>query len=91
MRGQLGQRRGFVGSPGQLAGRARDLGASAERWQPGLARALMLQNRHQALVDSAAPDHFVSDCPMAAEQIARGTDKVDANHPMSLLRSAYGI
>jgi len=42
-------------------------------------------------VDSAAPDHFVSDCPMAAEQIARGTDKVDANHPMSLLRSAYGI
>jgi Fe-S oxidoreductase len=36
-------------------------------------------------------DHFVSDCPMAAEQIARELDNVDANNPMSLLRSAYGI
>ena len=42
-------------------------------------------------VDNADPDHFASDCPMAAEQIARGTDKVGASHPMSLLRSAYGI
>ena len=36
-------------------------------------------------------DHFVSDCPMAAEQIAQEVDNVDANNPMSLLRSAYGI
>ena len=36
-------------------------------------------------------DYFVSDCPMAAEQIAQELDNVDANNPMSLLRSAYGI
>ena len=36
-------------------------------------------------------DHFVSDCPMAAEQIAQDVDSHDANNPMSLLRSAYGI
>jgi Fe-S oxidoreductase len=35
--------------------------------------------------------HFTSDCPMAAEQIASGLDDQTANHPMSLLRSAYGI
>lgn len=42
-------------------------------------------------VKTAAPDHFVSDCPMAAEQIASDLDGVSANHPMSLLRLAYGI
>ncbi len=36
-------------------------------------------------------DHFVSDCPMAAEQIVQDIDDYDANHPMSLLRKAYGI
>jgi len=36
-------------------------------------------------------DHFVSDCPMAAEQIAQQVDEHKANNPMSLLRSAYGI
>ena len=36
-------------------------------------------------------DHFVSDCPMAAEQIVQDLDDYDANHPMSLLRKAYGI
>jgi len=36
-------------------------------------------------------DHFVSDCPMAAEQIAQEVDEHVANNPMSLLRSAYGI
>ncbi len=36
-------------------------------------------------------DHFVSDCPMAAEQIAQESDEHDANSPMSLLRTAYGI
>lgn len=35
--------------------------------------------------------HFVSDCPMAAEQINRGLDGYSAGHPMSLLRAAYGI
>lgn len=42
-------------------------------------------------VDSAAADHFVSDCPMAAEQIARLADTAKAEHPLSLLRKAYGI
>jgi Fe-S oxidoreductase len=37
------------------------------------------------------PDHFVSDCPMAAEQIARGLDGTDAGNPFSILRTAYGI
>ena len=36
-------------------------------------------------------DHFVSDCPMAAEQITQDQDDYDAGHPMSLLRDAYGI
>jgi glycerol-3-phosphate dehydrogenase subunit C len=36
-------------------------------------------------------DHFISDCPMAAEQIAQGLDDHDAKHPMGLLRQAYGI
>ncbi len=36
-------------------------------------------------------EHFVSDCPMAAEQIVQDLDDYDAGHPMSLLRKAYGI
>ena len=36
-------------------------------------------------------DHFVSDCPMAAEQIVQDLDDYDAGHPMGLLRKAYGI
>jgi Fe-S oxidoreductase len=36
-------------------------------------------------------DYFISDCPMAAEQIAQEVDEHVANNPMSLLRSAYGI
>ena len=36
-------------------------------------------------------DHFVSDCPMAAEQIAQDAEGYEANNPMSLLRTAYGI
>jgi len=37
-------------------------------------------------------DHFVSDCPMAGDQIAHGLgDGTRARHPMSLLRQAYGI
>jgi Fe-S oxidoreductase len=37
------------------------------------------------------PDHFVSDCPMAAEQIAQGLEEQEAGNPLSLLRNAYGI
>ncbi len=39
----------------------------------------------------ADADHFVSDCPMAAEQIVQDLDNHEANNPMSLLRTAYGI
>ncbi len=36
-------------------------------------------------------DHFVSDCPMAAEQIVQDVDDYDPGHPISLLRTAYGV
>ena len=39
----------------------------------------------------SAADHFISDCPMAAEQIVQDLDDYDPGHPMSLLRKAYGI
>jgi Fe-S oxidoreductase len=42
-------------------------------------------------VKKSEPDHFTSDCPMAAEQIAQGLDGHPARHPMGLLRHAYGI
>lgn len=43
-------------------------------------------------VDQQAPDHFMSDCPMAATHIANLSEKVDkAEHPMTLLRMAYGL
>jgi Fe-S oxidoreductase len=42
-------------------------------------------------VKKAEADHFISDCPMAAEQIAQGLENQDAEHPMGLLRTAYGI
>jgi Fe-S oxidoreductase len=42
-------------------------------------------------VDGAAADHFTSDCPMAAEQIAAVAEAADATHPLQLLRRAYGI
>lgn len=42
-------------------------------------------------VSKAEPQHFVSDCPMAAQQIADDVEGTDPNHPMSLLRYAYGI
>jgi glycerol-3-phosphate dehydrogenase subunit C len=41
-------------------------------------------------VASAAAEHFTSDCPMAAEQIAGLADR-DATHPLQLLRRAYRI
>jgi Fe-S oxidoreductase len=43
-------------------------------------------------VDSAEADHFTSDCPMAAEQIAGvATSNAEPTHPIQLLRRAYGI
>jgi Fe-S oxidoreductase len=43
-------------------------------------------------VDQQEPDHFMSDCPMAGTQIANLSEKVDkAEHPMTLLRMAYGL
>ena len=43
-------------------------------------------------VDQQEPDHFSSDCPMAATHIANLSESVDsATHPMTLLRMAYGL
>jgi hypothetical protein len=42
-------------------------------------------------VKKAEADHFTSDCPMAAEQIAQGVDGHDAENPMGLLKYAYGL
>ncbi len=38
------------------------------------------------------PDHYASDCPMAGAQIEHGVDDGSrAEHPLTLLRKAYGI
>ncbi len=43
-------------------------------------------------VDQQAPDYFISDCPMAATHIAHLADSVETGqHPMTLLRMAYGL
>ena len=42
-------------------------------------------------VKKSEADHFASDCPMAAAQIARGLDEQAPEHPLQLLRVAYGI
>ena len=43
-------------------------------------------------VKQASADHYSSDCPMAADQIANGLDDGSRpEHPLSLLRQAYGI
>ena len=42
-------------------------------------------------VRKAEADHFTSDCPMAAEQIAQGLEGQGAENPMGLLKHAYGI
>ena len=43
-------------------------------------------------VAQAQADHFTSDCPMAGGHIAHGLhDQPGAEHPLSLLRQAYGI
>jgi glycerol-3-phosphate dehydrogenase subunit C len=42
-------------------------------------------------VDNAEAQHFTSDCPMAAQQIATVAESAQATHPIQLLRKAYGI
>lgn len=43
-------------------------------------------------VDKLDPDYFISDCPMAANHIAHLSETVDKpEHPMTLLRIAYGL
>ena len=42
-------------------------------------------------IGNSEAEHFVSDCPMAAEQLVQDLDDYTAGHPMSLLRDAYGI
>lgn len=43
-------------------------------------------------VETANPDHYSSDCPMAGHQIQSGLKDAKApEHPMKLLRTAYGI
>jgi len=42
-------------------------------------------------VEQSGADHFVSDCPMAGAQVAGGIDGIEAQHPMTLLRRAYGL
>ncbi|TAM57652.1 MAG: Fe-S oxidoreductase [Rhodanobacter sp.] len=46
----------------------------------------------ESRVQQAEADHFTSDCPMAGGHIAHGLgDQPAAEHPLSLLRKAYGI
>jgi glycerol-3-phosphate dehydrogenase subunit C len=43
-------------------------------------------------VESANPDHYASDCPMAGHQIESGLEEArPPTHPLRLLRIAYGI
>ncbi len=43
-------------------------------------------------VRQAEPDHYTSDCPMAGHQIENGLkDDSHPEHPLTLLRKAYGI
>jgi glycerol-3-phosphate dehydrogenase subunit C len=43
-------------------------------------------------VEKAAPDHYTSDCPMAGEQIENGLKNgKEPEHPLTLLRLAYGL
>jgi len=43
-------------------------------------------------VEASEPEHFASDCPMAGQQIAAGLGGArQPEHPLSLLRMAYGI
>ena len=42
-------------------------------------------------VKKSEANHFISDCPMAAEQIAQDLGDTEPEHPLTLLRKAYGL
>jgi len=42
-------------------------------------------------VKKSEADHFISDCPMAADQIAQDIAGRDGENPMGLLKHAYGL
>src|SRR5581483_206639 len=43
-------------------------------------------------IESAKPDHYCSDCPMAGHQLESGLAQPrEPEHPLKLLRAAYGI
>ena len=42
-------------------------------------------------IAQAKPDHFGSDCAMAGHHIACGLNKGQSEHPISLVRQAYGV
>jgi glycerol-3-phosphate dehydrogenase subunit C len=43
-------------------------------------------------VEKSAPNHYTSDCPMAGHQIENGLkEKREPEHPLTLLRLAYGL
>ncbi len=45
-----------------------------------------------SFIENAKPDHYTSDCPMAGEQIQNGLkDDTGPEHPLTLLRLAYGL
>ena len=45
-----------------------------------------------ARVEKANADHYISDCPMAGEQIQNGLESDKGpEHPLTLLRQAYGL
>jgi Fe-S oxidoreductase len=50
-----------------------------------------LRVQNMGKVTKAPVAHVFSDCPRAAEQSAQGLGNQDAEHPLGLLRMAYGI
>jgi len=44
-----------------------------------------------ARIDAAKPDHFGSDCAMAGHHVAHARKNGEPEHPITLLRKAYGI
>ena len=42
-------------------------------------------------VKKSEAKHFISDCPMAAEQVAQDLGDTEPEHPLGLIRKAYGL
>jgi Fe-S oxidoreductase len=59
------------------------------------AKAMKIARPVVTRIEQAAPDHYGSDCPMAGRMIQHGLEKkgshTRAEHPISLVRRAYGI